>query len=92
MSKLYLTDAQAATLFATLNLDEVWLKVTTMVMEEFGVTVQDDIDALVGAYCYHLEHAWRDLTLAMPLDVEDAQGILDRNPQFVRTRKEKPSE
>lgn len=90
MSKLYLTEAQAAALFATLNLDEMWLRVTKMVTEEFGLTNQDDIDMLVGAYCQHLEEEWRKLTLGMPLDWIRASGLLERNPQFIKTRKGNP--
>lgn len=92
MSKLYLTPEQAQRLNATLNRDELWLQVTTMVTEEFGVTDQDDIDGLVGSYCQHLEEEWRKLTLGMPLDWIRASGILERNPQFVRTRKDNPHE
>lgn len=92
MSKLYLTEAQAEALDKVLNRDELWRRVTQMVTEEFGLTVQEDIDEMVGAYCYHLEHTWRDLTKGMPLSVKDAQEILDRNPGFIRTRKEKPNE
>lgn len=92
MSKLYLTEAQAESIFRVLNLDELWSRVTEMVTKEFGLTVQEDIDEMVAAFCYHLEHTWRDLTKGIPLSTRDAQGILNRNPGFIRTRKDNPNE